>query len=82
MATAQTFSAGTVLRRPCSIRNPSLGPDLVIPGNTPIEIQAAMQKVCRRLGTPFLFRLEDVYSIGVKSVLSKAPLIGDLIAAR
>jgi glycosyltransferase involved in cell wall biosynthesis len=57
-------------------------PDLVISGNTPIEIQAAIQKVCRRLGTPFLFWLEDVYSIGIKSVLSKAPLIGDVIAAR
>jgi hypothetical protein len=60
----------------------SLRPDLVISGNTPIEIQAPIQKICRRFGTPFLFWLEDVYSIGVKSVLSKAPLIGDLIAAR
>jgi colanic acid biosynthesis glycosyl transferase WcaI len=60
----------------------SLRPDLVISGNTPIEIQAAIQKICRRSGTPFLFLLEDVYSIGVKSVLSKMPLIGDLIAAR
>jgi colanic acid biosynthesis glycosyl transferase WcaI len=60
----------------------SLRPDLVISGNTPIEIQAAIQNVCRRSGTPFLFWLEDVYSIGVKSVLSKALLVGDLIAAR
>ncbi len=60
----------------------SLRPDLVISGNTPIEIQAAIQKMCRRSGTPFLFWLEDVYSIGVKSVLSKMPVIGDLIAAR
>jgi glycosyltransferase involved in cell wall biosynthesis len=59
-----------------------LRPDLVISGNTPIEIQAAIQKMCRRSGTPFLFWLEDVYSIGVKSVLSKMPLIGDLIASR
>jgi colanic acid biosynthesis glycosyl transferase WcaI len=59
-----------------------LRPDLVISGNTPIEIQAAIQKVCWRFGTPFFFWLEDVYSIGVKSVLSKAPLIGALIAAR
>ena len=60
----------------------SLRPDLVISGNTPIEIQAAIQKICRGSGTPFLFWLEDVYSIGVKSVLSKMPLIGELIAAR
>jgi glycosyltransferase involved in cell wall biosynthesis len=60
----------------------SLRPDLVISGNTPIEIQAVIQKMCRRSGTPFLFWLEDVYSIGIKSVLSKMPLIGDLIASR
>jgi colanic acid biosynthesis glycosyl transferase WcaI len=60
----------------------SLRPDLVISGNTPIEIQATIQKMCQRSGMPFLFLLEDVYSIGVKSVLSKMPLIGDLIAAR
>jgi colanic acid biosynthesis glycosyl transferase WcaI len=60
----------------------SLRPDLVISGNTPIEIQAAIQKMCRRSGLPFLFLLEDIYSIGVKSVLSKMPPIGDLIAAR
>jgi colanic acid biosynthesis glycosyl transferase WcaI len=56
-------------------------PDLVISGNTPIAIQAAIQRTCRGSGTPFLFWLEDVYSIGVKSVLSKAPVIGASIAA-
>jgi glycosyltransferase involved in cell wall biosynthesis len=56
-------------------------PDLVISGNSPIAIQAAIQKTCRGSGTPFLFWLEDVYSIGIKSVLSKAPVIGASIAA-
>jgi colanic acid biosynthesis glycosyl transferase WcaI len=56
-------------------------PDLVISGNSPIAIQAAIQRTCRGSGTPFLFWLEDVYSIGVKSVLSKAPVIGASIAA-
>jgi colanic acid biosynthesis glycosyl transferase WcaI len=60
----------------------SLRPDLVISGNTPIEIQAAIQKMCRRSGLPFLLLLEDIYSVGVKSVLSKMPPIGDLIAGR
>ncbi len=59
----------------------SRAPDLVISGNSPIAIQAAIQKTCRASGTPFLFWLEDVYSIGVKSVLSKAPVIGASIAA-
>jgi glycosyltransferase involved in cell wall biosynthesis len=56
-------------------------PDLVISGNSPIAIQAAIQKTCRGSGTPFLFWLEDVYSIGIKSVLSKVPVIGASIAA-
>jgi colanic acid biosynthesis glycosyl transferase WcaI len=59
----------------------SRDPDLVISGNSPIAIQAAIQKTCRASGTPFLFWLEDVYSIGVKSVLSKVPVIGASIAA-
>jgi glycosyltransferase involved in cell wall biosynthesis len=56
-------------------------PDLVISGNSPIAIQAAIQKTCRGSGTPFLFWLEDVYSIGIKSVLSKVPVIGASVAA-
>jgi colanic acid biosynthesis glycosyl transferase WcaI len=59
-----------------------LHPDLIISGNTPIEIQAAIQKMCQRSKTPFLFWLQDVYSIGVKSVVSKLPIVGSLIAAR
>ncbi len=60
----------------------SLHPDLIISGNTPIEIQAAIQKMCKRSATPFLFWLQDIYSIGVKSVLAKIPVIGQLVAAR
>jgi glycosyltransferase involved in cell wall biosynthesis len=59
-----------------------LQPDLIISGNTPIEIQAAIQKMCQRCGMPFLFWLQDVYSIGIKSVVSKLPVLGHLIAAR
>lgn len=59
-----------------------LHPDLIISGNTPIEVQAAIQRMCLRSETPFLFWLQDVYSIGVKSVLAKMPVIGQLAAAR
>jgi glycosyltransferase involved in cell wall biosynthesis len=59
-----------------------LRPDLIISGNTPIEIQAAIQKMCERSKTPFLFWLQDIYSLGVKSVLAKIPIVGHLIAAR
>jgi colanic acid biosynthesis glycosyl transferase WcaI len=60
----------------------NLHPDLIISGNTPVEIQAAIQKMCHRSGTPFLFWLQDVYSLGVKSVVAKLPILGHLIAAR
>ena len=60
----------------------SLRPDLIISGNTPIEVQSIIQKMCRRLNTPFVLWMHDVYSTGVKSVLARAPLIGDLVAQR
>jgi glycosyltransferase involved in cell wall biosynthesis len=56
--------------------------DLIVSGNTPIEIQAAIQKMCECCETPFVLWLQDIYSIGVKSVVSKFPIIGRLIAAR
>jgi colanic acid biosynthesis glycosyl transferase WcaI len=56
--------------------------DVIISGNTPIESQAAIQKMCQRTATPFLFWLQDIYSIGVKSVLAELPVIGQLVAAR
>jgi glycosyltransferase involved in cell wall biosynthesis len=59
-----------------------LRPDLIVSGNTPIEIQAAIQKMCQRSETPFLFWLQDIYSIGVQSVLATMPVIGQLVAAR
>jgi colanic acid biosynthesis glycosyl transferase WcaI len=59
-----------------------LRPDLIVSGNTPIEIQAAIQKMCQRSETPFLFWLQDIYSIGIKSVLATKPVIGQLVAAR
>jgi glycosyltransferase involved in cell wall biosynthesis len=59
-----------------------LRPDLILSGNTPIESQAEIQKMCRRSGTPFLFWLQDIYSIGVKSVLSRVPVFGYFVASR
>ena len=69
---------GTGLRHPRDLRNRQPPPRLVISKYLDRN-QAAIQK-CRRFGTPF-FWLKDVYSIGVKSVLSRYA-IGDLIASR
>ncbi len=59
-----------------------LRPDLILSGNTPIETQAVIQKMCRRSRTSFILWLQDIYSIGIRSVVSRVPIIGDLIAAR
>jgi colanic acid biosynthesis glycosyl transferase WcaI len=59
-----------------------LCPDLIVSGDTPIETQAAILKMCRRSSTPFLLWMQDIYSIGIKAVISKVPIIGPLVAAR
>jgi glycosyltransferase involved in cell wall biosynthesis len=57
-------------------------PDLVISGDTPIEVQAAILSACRRASLPFVLWLTDIYSIGIKSVLSRLPIVGSVAALR
>jgi glycosyltransferase involved in cell wall biosynthesis len=57
----------------------SLNPELIISANTPIDIQAAIQKMCRGSEIAFVPWLTDVYSIALKSVV---PVFGNLIATR
>lgn len=59
-----------------------LRPDLVISGDTTIEAQARIQTKCRRAAIPFVLWLTDIYSVGVKSVLSRVPVIGPVAALR
>jgi colanic acid biosynthesis glycosyl transferase WcaI len=56
-----------------------LRPDLVISANTPIDVQHAIEKMCRRSGRPFVLWLQDIYSIALRSVV---PVVGNLLAAR
>ena len=82
VAATQTFSAGTDLRRPRVVRNRQPPPRSGDFGKHPYRNPGRDTEDVSAFRNAVSFWLEDVYSIGVKSVLSKMPLIGDLIAAR
>jgi colanic acid biosynthesis glycosyl transferase WcaI len=58
-------------------------PDVVIGCNNPLDAQRLLQDGCRRFGVPFVFWLQDIYSIAINHVMSrKLPVLGALIGAR
>lgn len=46
-------------------------PDVIISSNTPLDVQRAMQRACRKVGGAYLIWLQDILSIGMKSALAK-----------
>jgi glycosyltransferase involved in cell wall biosynthesis len=61
----------------------AFGPDAVISANTPLDAQAAAQRWAERADIPFVFWMQDVYSVAIERVLRKrlGP-IGGLLAGR
>lgn len=58
-------------------------PDVVIGCNNPLDAQRVLQDTCRRFGVPFVFWLQDIYSIAINHVMRrKLPLLGAMIGAR
>lgn len=58
-------------------------PDVVIGCNNPLDAQRALQDACRRFGVPFVFWLQDIYSIAINHVMRrKLPGLGAMIGAR
>lgn len=56
-------------------------PDAVLASNTPLDVQAKLQAVCRKLGVPFVFWLQDIYSVGIARVLrQRMPVVGAPVA--
>ena len=47
----------------------AFGPDAVLSGNTPLLVQAALQRACRSLGAGFVFWQQDVISAAAGRVL-------------
>ena len=58
----------------------SFRPDVVISANTPLDAQRVIIKKCQALRIPFVFWVQDLYSVAIKRILSKKlPLLGWLI---
>lgn len=56
-------------------------PDLILSSNTPLDAQHVVQRTAERLGSKFVFWLQDIYSIAIDSLLKKkrlpyAPFVG------
>jgi glycosyltransferase involved in cell wall biosynthesis len=58
-------------------------PEIVISANTPLDPQDLAAKAARRLGVPFVFWVQDIYSVAIDKILrAKLPVIGGLIGSR
>ena len=56
-------------------------PEVVISGNTPLDAQYILIKACKRQGIRFVFWLQDIYSVAIKTLLGRRlGIIGSLIA--
>jgi len=61
----------------------AFGPDIVISGNTPPTIQAALQRTVQEAGGAFIYWLQDIYSAALDRVLPpRIPIAGHAIAAQ
>lgn len=60
----------------------AFGPDLVVSGNVPLDTQRFIQAQVRRMGVPFVYWLQDIYSRAIAEVVTrKLPGPGHVIAA-
>jgi glycosyltransferase involved in cell wall biosynthesis len=58
-------------------------PDLVLSGNAPLDTQQVILGQARRMGSAFVFWLQDIYSEAIERLLPKRlPVLGSVVAAR
>jgi glycosyltransferase involved in cell wall biosynthesis len=58
-------------------------PDAVIGCNNPLDAQRELQNTCIRNNIPFVFWLQDIYSVAIGHVMSRRlPILGSLIGRR
>lgn len=61
----------------------ALNPDVVFSGNAPLDPQAILLKRTQKLGLPFVFWLQDIYSVAIDRIMrAKVPVAGALIGWR
>lgn len=52
-------------------------PDVFISSNTPLDAQEIVYRECHRLGIPFIYWVQDYYSIAIKQYV-RLPIIGSI----
>lgn len=58
------------------------GPRVVVSSNNPLFSQQLLLRECRRLGIPFVFWQQDLYSVAMKRVAEdRVPLVGGLLGS-
>jgi glycosyltransferase involved in cell wall biosynthesis len=75
----QEVAYGRMLAR----RLADIAPDVVLSGNSPLDPQAILLGQARRAGTPFVFWLQDLYSVAIDRILRRRwPVVGAGIGYR
>lgn len=77
------FLADQFYARRVAARIAAFRPDVVLSGNTPLDVQAAIARTSRRCGAAFVFWVQDFYSVAMARLLaSRWSGLGRLIARR
>ncbi len=75
----QEFAYGRLLARTIE----AWKPDVVISANSPLDPQHLAWRAAKRLGVPFIFWVQDIYSVAIANILRrKLGLIGRIVGAR
>lgn len=75
----QEFAYGRLLARTIE----EWRPDVMFSSNCPLDPQHLAQNTALRLGIPFIFWVQDIYSVAIANVLRrKFPVLGDLVGSR
>jgi len=76
---SQEFAYGRLLARTIE----AWKPEVVLSANAPLDPQHLAWKAARRIGVPFVFWVQDIYSVAIANILKrKLPVLGHLVGAR
>lgn len=68
-------------RKLCALAD-QLRPDVILSGNAPLDPQAMLQDWARARAVPYVFWLQDLYSLAIDKILRrKIPVLGHVIGA-
>ena len=74
---AQELAYGRLLEQVTT----SYNPNIVLCANTPIDIMSKLAAKCRRMSVPWIFWLQDIYSVAIAKYFGrKVPIVGPLLS--